>query len=414
MSHLKEAFEKLSANNIENGLPGREDHHEGVYNFIYERLKIRKTTAAKSANVESGLVADIKGRHMNKTMFVCGVPGSGKTVTVQAAVQNLHKLLSQKPRPIHPFRYVYVNGQHLLSPERLYNEILYRVTGETCSSELAQEKLDKLFYDTNEKPSKKKEKLLYNIIVIDEVDLLYKETKKNVLYSLFDWPTTADSKVVLIVIANAMDIAERLMRGRIASRFGWNKLVFEAYNSSCLETILRSRLGTSLLNKSFHKTAITVATVRIGRTTGDARRILDTCRLAIDKAIKDGVSQVTPAIVDAVGFQNYDLQRRSYISNCDLFELYTLKSILKQTDKVGEENVDAYGVYRELNHMLTKHQYFKDQIVGYGKFSSVLDGLAGRGLIYLEGDKPLPKKRLYIKDSSQIFKDLIINQKFEL
>lgn len=426
LDHLEEAKEKLSPNNLEAGLPGRDEQNEAIHNFLYERLKIRQTTTDKKARVSSGLVADIKGRHLNKTIFVCGVPGTGKTATIHCVEHHLKKLLDKKPAPIHRFQSVYINGQHLSAPNKVYCEILYKLTGETCHAEKAQEKLDEIFnqqYEpepeksrrTSRRPSTVKRKLdpaAYKLIIIDELDVLYDERRQQVFYSLFDWPTSAESKVILIAIANAMDLPERFMRGRIASRLGWEKVVFEPYTSDCLAKILEARLGQKLMNKCFDKNAIIVATKRIGRTTGDARRILDTCRLAIDKAISSKVPKITAALIDQVGFQNLDQQRLEYIKSCPPLELAILKSILLEAGKVGEDNIEAMGVFRQLTTMLTrtKSPFLRNRIIAPGHYDELLNTLAAYSLIHLESDKPLFKRLMFIKDSGDAFRDLIRSQ----
>ena len=42
--------------------------------------------------------------------------------------------------------------------------------------------------------------------------------KQSVLYSLFDWPTHRNSKLVVLAIANTLDLPERVMSNRVSSR----------------------------------------------------------------------------------------------------------------------------------------------------------------------------------------------------
>lgn len=431
---LKLAREKLYANNIECGLPGREDKISQIYDFLYNRLKIRKTVEAKRAKVQAGSVANIPSRHDSKTMLICGVPGTGKTVTVMTVLEKLEKLRDQKSSSIQPFRHVYINGQHLSGPQKVYTEILFRLTGINSTPENAQAKLDTIFnyqnqqqeieLDNRRKSSrggatlKKKVFNGFTIIVIDELDLLYNDKRQTVFYSLFDWPTHAENKVILIGIANAMDLSERFIRsGR--SRCGWEKCVFEAYTGASLQTILEVRLGIDLLNKCFKKEAVIVATRRIGKMTGDARRILDTCRLAINKAIvlteENGkFQQVTPNIIDEVGFQNYDIQRRNYILACNPIQLLILKSILIETKRVGEENCETDGVYRQLMNLIKREKdIYKNFVLSFKEYKEELTKLATQSMIYLENNKNLPQKRLYLQDDSEALKDLIHSERIK-
>lgn len=421
---LKQARDKLKTSDAKTGLPGREDKITELETFLFERLKIRQTTEQKRAKVAAGLVANIKDRHNNKTVFVCGVPGTGKTAVVLNVVEKLYKELKKKNCPLHKFDYVYVNGQQITAPERIYSEILYKLSGTNANPERAQSVLDKIFLpegDEHEevpelrraasKGTKRKiDTNSFKVIIVDELDLLYNEKRLNVFYNLFDWPTSYKSKMILITIANAMDLPERFMRGRINSRIGWNKIVFEPYSSDHLASILKARLGPALLAKCFDTNAILIATKRIGKTTGDARRILDTCCLAMDEAISNKQPKVTASIVDHVGFQNLDKMKSQYVKSCTALEKFIMKGIIIETANEGETNVKADGVYKQVNTMLyaSKHHWLKEKVLGYEEFHMYLNMLQGVGLICLEGSsKTLLEKHLYIKDTSESFKDVI-------
>jgi origin recognition complex subunit 1 len=54
---------------------------------------------------------------------------------------------------------------------------------------------------------------------MDELDQLV-TTKQDVVYNFFNWPTLVDSKLVVIAVANTMDLPERVLTGRVRSRLG--------------------------------------------------------------------------------------------------------------------------------------------------------------------------------------------------
>ncbi len=54
---------------------------------------------------------------------------------------------------------------------------------------------------------------------MDELDQLM-TTKQDVVYNFFNWPTLAASKLIVIAVANTMDLPERVMSGRVRSRLG--------------------------------------------------------------------------------------------------------------------------------------------------------------------------------------------------
>ena len=50
-----------------------------------------------------------------------------------------------------------------------------------------------------------------------QLDLLMTR-KQTILYNLFDWPTRRHAKLIVLAIANTMDLPERIMINRVASR----------------------------------------------------------------------------------------------------------------------------------------------------------------------------------------------------
>ena len=54
---------------------------------------------------------------------------------------------------------------------------------------------------------------------MDELDQLV-TAKQDVVYNFFNWPTLVGSKLIVIAVANTMDLPERVMTGRVRSRLG--------------------------------------------------------------------------------------------------------------------------------------------------------------------------------------------------
>ena len=76
---------------------------------------------------------------------------------------------------------------------------------------------------------------------MDELDYMVTR-KQSVLYNLFDWPSKRYSRLVVVGIANTMDLPERLLP-RIHSRLGLERVIFQGYTVSQIETIMKTRLG---------------------------------------------------------------------------------------------------------------------------------------------------------------------------
>ena len=73
------------------------------------------------------------------------------------------------------------------------------------------------------------------VVLMDELDQLV-TTKQDVVYNFFNWPTLVGSKLIVIAVANTMDLPERVMTGRVRSRLG--EFVMVVLSGSNLISIL--------------------------------------------------------------------------------------------------------------------------------------------------------------------------------
>lgn len=62
--------------------------------------------------------------------------------------------------------------------------------------------------------------------------------RQDVLYNLLDWPSKSVARLVVVAIANTMDLPERLLMGRVASRLGLTRLFFKQYFSLFIELFI--------------------------------------------------------------------------------------------------------------------------------------------------------------------------------
>ena len=133
--------------------------------------------------------------------------------------------------------------------------------------------------------------LTNRVVLVDELDQFLTGNQK-VIYNFFDWPNRPSSKLIVIAIANTMDLPERVMLNRVSSRIGtsnnstdklWflglTRINFKPYTFGQLDTIVQSRLtGTDL----FDHDATLYCARKVASVSGDARRALEICRRAID------------------------------------------------------------------------------------------------------------------------------------
>jgi len=150
----------------------------------------------------------------------------------------------------------------LTNPNLVYTILCEKIIGRRMNPQASAEFLDKFFKEkgpkkadivakymskSGQKSTKshmaKAQKIAdrVRVVLVDELDALI-TTKQTLLYNLFDWPCHSTSQLLLISIANTMDLPEKLM-AKITSRIGNNRLVYEPYTSSQIKNILESRLS---------------------------------------------------------------------------------------------------------------------------------------------------------------------------
>ncbi|KAK2641108.1 hypothetical protein Ddye_022871 [Dipteronia dyeriana] len=211
---------------------------------------------------------------LGRCLYVHGVPGTGKTMSVLAVMRSLRSEV--EAGTIKPYSFVEVNGLKLASPENIYRVIYEALSGHRVGWKKALQLLNERFSD-GKKIGKEDDRPC--ILLIDELDLLVTRNQ-SVLYNILDWPTKPHSKLIVIGIANTMDLPEKLLP-RISSRMGVQRLCFGPYKYQQLQEIISSRL-TGI--EVFEQQAVEFASRKVAAISGDARRALEICRRAAEIA----------------------------------------------------------------------------------------------------------------------------------
>ncbi|GAB2246108.1 hypothetical protein Droror1_Dr00001601 [Drosera rotundifolia] len=227
---------------------------------------------------------------LGRCLYIHGVPGTGKTMSVLAAMKSLRSEVDAGV--VRPFSFIEINGLKLATPESIYRVIYEALSGHRVNWKKALNCLNERFAEGKEIGKGKNKPC---VLLIDELDLLVNKNQ-SVLYNILDWPTKPNSKLVVIGIANTMDLPEKLLP-RISSRMGIQRLRFEPYNNQQLQEIILSRLRGI---DAFENQAVEFASRKVAAVSGDARRALEICRRAAeikDYHIKHQASQNVPASV---------------------------------------------------------------------------------------------------------------------
>ncbi|NWV15369.1 ORC1 protein, partial [Ptilonorhynchus violaceus] len=315
-SILEEARLRLHVSAIPESLPCREEEFQDIYNFV-----------------ESKLIDGTGG-----CMYISGVPGTGKTATVHEVIRCLQQAAENDELP--PFQFVEINGMKLTDPHQAYVQILELLTGQKVTATHAAVLLAKLFSTPG--PKRKT-----TVLVVDELDLLWTR-KQNVMYNLFDWPTQKHSKLIILAIANTMDLPERIMMNRVASRLGLTRMSFQPYTYKQLQQIISSRLKGV---KAFEEDAVQLVSRKVAALSGDARRCLDICRRATE-ICEFARQKRTPEIVRMAHVteamdEMFSSPYVNAIRNASLQEQIFLRAILAEFRRAGVEEATVQQVYHQ-------------------------------------------------------------------
>ncbi|CAL9225368.1 unnamed protein product [Arabidopsis halleri] len=163
-----------------------------------------KSLPCRSKEMEE-ITAFIKGsisddQCLGRCMYIHGVPGTGKTISVLSVMKNLKAEV--EAGSVSPYCFVEINGLKLASPENIYSVIYEALSGHRVRWKKALQSLNERFAE-GKRIGKEEGKPC--ILLIDELDLLVTRNQ-SVLYNILDWPTKPNSRLVVLGIANTMDL----------------------------------------------------------------------------------------------------------------------------------------------------------------------------------------------------------------
>lgn len=258
---FKELKEKLHTSMRLTSLPCREDEFTSIY-----------------LNLETAIQ-----EQTGCCVYVSGTPGVGKTATIREVTAQLKDLIATNE--IQDFDYVEINGLKLLTPQVAYEVLWEKVSGLNVSASNAALLLEQYFKIEEDDPLRKP-----LVVLMDELDQIVTK-RQNVMYNFFNWPTYRYLKLIVVAVANTMDLPERVLSNKISSRLGLRRIQFIGYTFEQLGVIIKHRLDmVSRANTKrnrrvlVNEDAVSFASRKVASVSGDARRALTICRRAVEIA----------------------------------------------------------------------------------------------------------------------------------
>ncbi|KAB8302700.1 hypothetical protein EYC80_006062 [Monilinia laxa] len=208
-------------------------------------------------------------------IYVSGPPGTGKSAMINEVTTEY-----EESTTLHK---MYVNCMSMKTLKDLYGTLLESYCGEEEVLEGDEEKtLHSMFV------SRKKTKDVY-LITLDEIDHIL-TLDLEILYKLFEWSLQKSSRLILIGIANALDLTDRFLPRLKARNLQPQLLPFLPYTASQIKNVIMTRLKSLVPKDSatpnyvpfLHPAAIELCSRKVASQTGDLRKAFDICRRAID------------------------------------------------------------------------------------------------------------------------------------
>lgn len=284
------------------------------------KLSLRKSY--RSAGVvgrenEKSIVESFFRQHLDANaggaLYVSGAPGTGKTVL-------LHNVLDHVVSDYPKVNVCYINCMTINEPKAIFEKIHSKIVKEEI---LENEDHHINFQCELESHFTQSANELYKpvIIVLDEMDHLIAR-EQQVLYTLFEWPSRPTSRLILVGIANALDMTDRFLPRLRTKHITPKLLSFTPYTAQEISTIIKARLKTAATtsekNNPFtpiksisevsddsinvvsqhadetpfiHPAAIELCARKVAASSGDLRKALDICRHAIELAEREWKAQ---------------------------------------------------------------------------------------------------------------------------
>lgn len=235
-------------------LVGRDAEREKVSTFIEDCLESKKGSC----------------------LYISGPPGTGKSAMVNEVCQDMD---------LSSVKVSHVNCVSMRSARDVYSKLIqdFCDDSEEVFKKSEAERLKAMFV-----PSKQTDKLF--LVSLDEMDHLLMGDS-GVLQSLFEWSLHSKSALMLIGIANALDLTDRSLPQLKAKNLKPTLLPFLPYNAASIGNVITGRLRSLLpvgadsdpkFVPFLQPAAIQLCAKKVASQTGDLRKAFELIKRAID------------------------------------------------------------------------------------------------------------------------------------
>lgn len=317
--------------------------HRSVKRALVDNINFRLPGREKEFDELSSYINNIVETRGSGSLYISGAPGTGKTATLLKIINS--KELKKK------LKVDFINCTGIRSIGSIYKNICkslhLKTQGESSKECLAA--IEK-YLRSNHKMT---------LLILDEIDhLCTSNNKQSVLYNIFEWPAIPNSKLILIGIANSLDLTDRLLvRLKTKCELQPKVMQFSAYTKSQIVDIFKSRLEESGVQDLFSPAAIQLLAAKVSSVSGDIRRALNigkrVAELADAERRKNNLTlDITKfeALIEEEGTSNVNTPavQPEEESKIQLKEVVSvLKTVFGNTQTLGDED-DSFPVQQKI------------------------------------------------------------------
>ncbi|PHH74483.1 hypothetical protein CDD80_3063 [Ophiocordyceps camponoti-rufipedis] len=213
-------------------------------------------------------------------LYVSGAPGTGKS----ALVVDMTRDCSSRDG----VRAAYINCMSIKSSKDLYVTLLSELglAADATTEAGAVSTLQQAFCPKSKSKSKSSSAVYQ--VTLDEMDHVLTMGLES-LYRIVEWSLQDSSRLVLIGIANALDLTDRFLPRLKARNLKPELLTFLPYTAVQVKNIITTRLRSLMPAGSdenyvpfIHPAAIELCSRKVSSQTGDLRKAFEICRRALD------------------------------------------------------------------------------------------------------------------------------------
>ncbi|PHH53367.1 Cell division control protein 18 [Ceratocystis fimbriata CBS 114723] len=269
------------------------------------------------------------GKKMGGCLYVSGPPGTGKS----AMCTELSAAMARKQGIQHAF----INCMSIKSSRDLYIQLLIKL-GDDESVVLGNDPVEALAqrFLAKDGPT--------YLVVLDEIDHVLTMGMES-LPRLFEWSLQRPTRLVLIGIANALDLTDRFLPRLKAKGLKPDLLPFLPYTAPQIKAIILTRLKSLVpadaTNPNWvpfiHPAAIELCSRKIASQTGDLRKAFEVVRRSLDLIEMDVRKQYEEEAKEALASMS--------ASRKPLGETANNAAVLRHTAATGFPSAAAQSVH---------------------------------------------------------------------